>query len=169
MTQVDDGLIFTGWFVVGAMFIFLPTLFLIRADWLSGLQFDKEFPEFAWLRVLYTLILVIWIPLSIIFTGRFLQSVETLPFFVFIVFIPLIGVGVTKAIIELVFGVSSHYGGRKLRDRRSVKPRIITTSMSGFAMFQYYYAYGGNRIRLVGLTRLAINVGLLAIMIYFLV
>ncbi len=164
MTQLDDGLIFLVWFIVGIMLILFPTFMMAKSSSLKGLRFDKEYPNLAWLRVVYTFFPIIWIPLSIIFTGRALRNESTLTFFVFIVFVPLIGLGILKGLIEIVFKVSSHLGVRLRNSGHMIR---LITYRTRF-IFEYHFSYGANRVRSIGFFRLFVSVGLLAAMIYFL-
>ena len=79
MNQLDDGLLFYLWFVFGIILILFPTFMIIRANSLEGAQFDKEFPELAWLRAVYTFIPIVWIPFSIIFIASGVNSPLIIP------------------------------------------------------------------------------------------
>jgi hypothetical protein len=161
MKQLDDGLLFYLWFVVGSMLILFPTFMMIKANSLQGAQFDKEFPELAWLRAIYTFIPIVWIPFSIIFIGRSLQTADKLTFFVFIVFIPLIGLGILKGLMEIIFKFSIHLS---VRMGKSVLSFFTRNTLN----FRYYFSCDAANVQLVGFIRLVVNVGLLAAMIYFL-
>jgi hypothetical protein len=164
MTQLDDGLLFMVWFVVGIMLILFPTFMTIKSNSLKGLRFDEKYPNLAWVRVVYTFFPIIWIPLSIIFTGRILQNESTLTFFVFIVFIPLIGLGILKGLIEIGFKVSSHLRFRTYENGQLIRLGTFRRKY----VYDYYFSFDTDHVRSIGFFRLFINIGMLATMIYFL-
>lgn len=163
---MENGLAFLGWFVAGLFIIFLPTILLRGQKWVSAFEFGQGNSHMEWIVSGYTLMLIIWTLLSAVFTARYLQTYTAGIFFLFVIFIPLIGIGLIKSVIEIVFGISSRLGLR-LRKAPLIRVPHIHTSLSGIDLFENRFTINQKRIRPVGIIRLLVNIGLLTSMIYF--
>ncbi|MBX3057132.1 MAG: hypothetical protein KF770_11730 [Anaerolineae bacterium] len=163
---MENGVVFLSWLMAGLLIIFLPATLLRGQKWVSGFEFEQEHPQMERVVSGYTLVLIIWTPLSAVFTARIFQTYMADIFFLFVIFVPLIGIGLIKSVIEIVFGISSHLGLR-LRKDPLIRVPHIHTSLSSIELFENRFTINQERIRPVGIIRLLFNTGLIASMIYF--
>ena len=164
----ENGL-FLGWFFGGLFLIYLPMLFISGRNWFPRTQFIKKYPEHERLVNIYTIALMIWIPISVIGTARHFEKETGVIFFLFSFFIPLIGVGIIKGGIEIVFGVSSYVWMRK---RKRPYPiiwfRSPLDSWHRLKRIEHRYTQNKERVKRMGAVRILVNIGLLLGLIYFL-
>ena len=79
-------------------------------------------------------------------------------------FIPLIGLGILKGLIEIVFKVSSHLRFRTYENGQIIR---LGTFRKKYA-YDYYFSFDTGHVRSIGFFRLLVNIGMLAAMFYFL-
>lgn len=149
------------WSFIWLGIFFLPRLLLIGVRWRNQAQFLTAHPEREWLISSYKLFLILWLPLSIVAAARILQDASPKTFYLFVAFIPLLGVGLVKSIPEMTLGIGWLYGYRKPDELTIRAPAIIYTLWFWFLQYDFHFALAERRVRWVGLVRLVINTAVL--------
>jgi len=157
---------FIGWVLVWFGLIYLPRLLLLGVRWIDEHRFLQINPDKEWLISGYKLILILWIPLSTIVTVRYNQDASATSFFLYVGFIPLIGLGILKGIIEIIFG-TSRFWGFKVSEKFTIKIPFIMTPWGNLKMYKFYFIMNTKRVKPVGVARLLLNLGVLFVLIFF--
>lgn len=102
--------------------------------------------------------MILWLPLSAIAVANRFQDNSTFQFYLFVFFVPVIGAGFLKGLIELLSGIGWFYGWRI-----STEPiiRIWPLRHSVFKVAWYHFTLEQKRVRLVGMIRLVLNTAVL--------
>ena len=149
---------FSTWFPIWLALIYLPSILLTGVHWFGEERFLKARPDMEWLFSGFKLLLILWLPLSFIFTARHFQESPTL-FYLFALFIPSIGIGLLKGLIETITGISWFYGWRLTNE-----PVIVSYFPFGRSfvrVFWYHFTLDHRRVRFVGSIRLVLNTAVL--------
>lgn len=148
------------WLFVWIGLFFLPRLLLLGVRWQNQSQFLAGHPEKEWLVNGYKLFLILWLPLSLVATARFFQDAPTETFYLFVAFVPLLGVGLAKSIPEMTLGIGWFYGHRKL-DELTVQIPFVNHSLRFLQIYDFHFTLAERRVRWVGLVRLLLNTAVL--------
>ncbi len=150
---------FSTWFLVWLTLIYLPRILLTGVQWLDETHFLASRPDKEWLFSGFKLFLILWLPLSVIGSARYFQGSPTNLFYLFIFFVPAIGVGLCKGLIETISGIGWFYGGRLASE-----PVIKSFGPFGRSYLKalwYHFTLDHKRVRFVGVIRLVLNTAVL--------
>jgi hypothetical protein len=156
---------FSTWLLIWLTLIYLPRILLTGVHWIGEERFLKAQPDKEWLFSGFKLFLILWLPLSFIATARHFQESPTNLFYLFALFIPSIGIGLFKGLIETVTGISWFYGWRLTNE-----PVIISYFPFGRSfvrVFWYHFTLDHRRVRWVGIIRLVMNTAVLITLLLF--
>ena len=96
---------FLVWLFIWLGLFLLTRLLLAGIRWQNQAQFLAAHPEKERLVSGYKLFLILWLPLSVVATARFFQEAPTETFYLFVTFVPLLGVGLVKSVLEMTAGM----------------------------------------------------------------
>ena len=154
------------WAFIWLGLFFLTRLFLIGAHWQTQAQFLAAHPEKEWMVSGYKLFLILWLPLSIVGTARFFQGTPTETFYLFVAFVPLLGVGLVKSVLEITAGIGCVYRHRAQKDI-TIRFTMIRHSFRFLQLYGFYFAVAEQRVRLLGFVRLVLNTAVLITLLIF--
>jgi hypothetical protein len=148
------------WSFIWLGLYFLTRLFLIGVRWQNQAQFLAANPEKEWLVSGYKLFLILWLPLSVVGSARFFQEAPTETFYLFVAFVPLLGVGLVKSLLEIAAGIGCVYRHRAQEDI-TIRVTLIRHSLRFLKINDFYFALAKQRVRLLGFVRLVLNAAVL--------
>lgn len=155
------------WLCIWLGLYFLPWVLFLGVRWQNQAQFLAAQPEKEPLVSGYKLFLILWLPLSIVITARLFQDAPTKTFYLFVAFVPLLGVGLVKSILEITSGIGCVYHHRAQEDI-TIRFTIVRHPFRLLQIYDFYFAVTEQRVRLVGVVRLVLNTAvLLALLIFF--
>ncbi len=155
------------WLCIWLGLYFLPRLLFLGVPWQNQAQFLAAQPQKEPLVSGYKLFLVLWLPLSLVVTARSFQEVSTETFYLFVAFVPLLGVGLVKSALEIIAGMGCVYRHRAQEDI-TIRFTIVRHPFRLLQIYDFYFAVAEQRVRLVGVVRLVLNTAvLLALLIFF--
>lgn len=147
------------WFLVWLTLIYLPRILLTGVHWLNETHFLASRPDKEWLFSGFKLFLILWLPFSVIGTARYFQESPTNLFYLYVFFVPAIGVGLCKGLIETISGIGWFYGWRLTND--PVIKGFWPFGRSYLKVFWYHFTLDHKRVRFVGGIRLVLNTAVL--------
>jgi hypothetical protein len=139
--------------------IYLPRTLLTGVHWLNQERFLKARPDKEWLFSGYKLFLILWLPFSVVGTASYFQESSTGLFYLYVVFVPTIGVGILKGLLETISGIGWFYGWRLTNEPVSISFRPFGRSY--WRVFWYHFTLDQKRVRFVGVIRLVLNTAVL--------
>ncbi|MCC6603232.1 MAG: hypothetical protein IT327_08485 [Anaerolineae bacterium] len=145
---------FSTWFPIWLTLIYLPRILLTGVHWLNLDHFVKARPEKEWVFSGYRFFLILWLPISITGTSLFFQESSTSLFYLYVAFVPSIGAGLVKGLIETMTGIGWFYGFQ-------LSNKTITIPFRQNHMRLYNFTLDQKRVRLVGIIRLVMNTAVL--------
>lgn len=150
------------WSFIWLGLFFLTRLFLIGVRWQDQAQFFAAHPEIEWLVSGYKLFLILWLPLSVVGTAHIFQNAPATSFYLFVTFVPLLGLGLVKSIPEITLGIGWFYGYR-MPDKLTIKLKIpyFHHSLRFLQIYDFHFAAATHRVRLLGFVRLVANTAVL--------
>ena len=151
---------FLVWLFIWLGLFLLTRLLLVDVRWQNQAQFLAAHPEKELLVSGYKLFLILWLPLSVVATARFFQESPTETFYLFVAFVPLLGVGLVKSVSELAFGIGWFYGYR-LPEKATFHIPFINHSFRFLQSYDFHFALAEQRVRLLGFVRLVLNTAVL--------
>lgn len=146
---------FISWIIIALVLLFLPRLLLNSGEWLDQAKFGKKYANLARLTVIYPLLHIVGVPAVAIWAARTWQTAVSGTFFLAIIFFPLAIVGLLKALIEIMFGVSTYLGPKDER-RRTAKGRWVTPDLNSLTAYQHKFMRSIRQVRSVGVLRLVL-------------
>lgn len=152
------------WLFIWLGLFLLTRLMLIGVRWQNQAQFLAAQPEKERLVSGYKLFLILWLPLSVVATARFFQAAPTETFYLFVAFVPLLGVGLVKSALEIIVGMGCVYRRRAQRDI-TIRFPMIRHSFRFLQLYGFYFAVAEQRVRLLGFVRLVLNTAVLLILL----
>ena len=151
---------FLVWLFIWLGLFWLTQLLLAGVRWQNQAQFLAAHPEKEHLVSGYKLFLILWLPLSVVATARFFQEAPTETFYLFVAFVPLLGVGLVKSVLEMTAGMGFVFRHRAQEDI-TVRFTMIRHSLRFLQFYGFYFAVAEQRIRLLGFVRLVLNTAVL--------
>lgn len=141
--------------------MYAPSVWLIRKGWLTGEDFSKKHPHLDSVRWGYNLLAILWILISLVITGGWIENTNTADLGPLFILIPMIGLQLLKGVIELLFGVSV-----RLATRHPKRIKLIILKLR--LHYRYKFLYLPEKLRKLGLLRLifAAVFGGLAVIVY---
>ena len=158
---------FLFWLFIWLGLYFLPRLLFLGVRWQNQSQFLAAQPQKEPLVSGYKLFLILWLPLSVVATARFFQGAPTETFYLFVTFVPLLGVGLVKSALEITAGMGCVYG-RRSQEEITIRLPAFRHSLRFLQLNDFYFAVAEQRVRWVGAVRLVLNTAVfLALYILF--
>ena len=152
--------------MAGVLLIFLPRVFVKDSHWFTIPHFCLEYPEKAWLPKIYKLLVLSWILFSLVFTFNYFQGIALDALLFLAIFVPFLGIGVIKGVMEAGFGTSVYIGVRRAArgEVGVIWFRVVFFSIR--FVFEYYFALDKERFQRIGILRALVNLMLLISLIF---